>query len=360
MARDVGRICYFAVRDPNYPRNKMLSNHLKDNLNAEIDRVCINTEDGFRKNVSDLFRFVCRSRQQYDAVILAEFSLQFAILGYLLSRRSKAVFVVDFFVGMHETRVEDCGEVSKWSLRALLYYSVDLAAARLGDVCLADNEVRAASIRKKYRLSSNPVVVHVGAPDWATRSGTVRSLAGERPLRVLYYGNYIPLHGIDTFVKALIAASSKLELTVTLIGDGQMRPTVEELVRGSTTRTMFTFLPVMNEAELREYILDHDVVAGVFGDSPKAKSVIANKVWQGLACGAVVLTQRSAALNGVREYFPQLLWECESNIEAVVDSLIRIAKAAPVPEAIRSAASASVKTIVSQGLDDMGNVMVRN
>jgi hypothetical protein len=50
------------------------------------------------------------------------------------------------------------------------------------------------------------------------------------------------------------------------------------------------------ESELRGYVARADVVLGVFGTSVKARGVVANKVWQGLACGRSVITQRSSAL----------------------------------------------------------------
>ena len=42
------------------------------------------------------------------------------------------------------------------------------------------------------------------------------------------------------------------------------------------------------------------MVLGVFGASDKARGVLANKLWQGLACGRTVITQESPALAELR------------------------------------------------------------
>jgi hypothetical protein len=72
-----------------------------------------------------------------------------------------------------------------------------------------------------------------------------------------------------------------------------MEDLAQTLKIGDTVR----FLDPVPEDKLGAIIHDHDVVFGVFGSSVKARTVIANKVWQGLACGRVVITMSSPALD---------------------------------------------------------------
>ena len=61
---------------------------------------------------------------------------------------------------------------------------------------------------------------------------------------------------------------------------------------------------------------------GVFGTSAKAGSVIANKVWQGLACGRVVVTRRSAALDEIAGLVGGQLVTVEPGSSAAIETAL--------------------------------------
>ncbi|WP_327432510.1 hypothetical protein [Streptomyces sp. NBC_01236] len=67
-----------------------------------------------------------------------------------------------------------------------------------------------------------------------------------------------------------------------------------------------------------------DVVPGVTGPSPKAASVIANKVWQGLAFGRFVITREGPALAEIAQIVEQALVQAplqpspEENLEQAI------------------------------------------
>ena len=47
---------------------------------------------------------------------------------------------------------------------------------------------------------------------------------------ILFFGTFIPLHGIDTIVKAANILKDQKDILFTICGDGQTKPEVEKLV----------------------------------------------------------------------------------------------------------------------------------
>ena len=89
------------------------------------------------------------------------------------------------------------------------------------------------------------------------------------------------------------------------------------------TPERFTFLDAVPEADLVGFIAECDVVAGIFGGSPKAASVIANKVWQGLSTERWVITRRSPALEEIRDVAGAWLVEVEPESAAAITDALR-------------------------------------
>jgi glycosyltransferase involved in cell wall biosynthesis len=255
-------------------------------------------------------------------------------VAWVIAKRNRAVFVVDFFVGLVETLVVDRAIVQKSSMRGRILAACDSFAARSADVLVTDTRVRAE------RLSARPKIVHpalslpVGAPEWARPRPKPRGDEVRENTKLLYYGNYVPLHGVPTLLEGIAAISPTVHWTLTMVGRGQdLGLALEACDRlGISDRT--TFVDSVPEAALADLIHEHDVVLGIFGQSDKAATVIANKVWQGLACGKVVVTRRSPALAEIEDIVGSLLEQVDSaDAPAITAALTAIAKRAATPDA---------------------------
>lgn len=315
-------VLYVALRDESYPRNRRLRDFL--------------TESGFLVDVVGLppgatywtqlaatlrgCRRIARDRH-YDIVLLAEFSLTLFPVAWITARLTRALLITDWFVGLEETRIEDHGNVRGNSPKGTIFKLLDRLSARHSDYLLTDTDVRSAWLQRKYNLRQAPMTAPVGAPAWATRSPQSGARA-ETPLRILYYGNYVPLHGLSLFLEGFELYLRTAVAEMVLIGDGPRRAEVEARVKALEIGGRCKFVDVVTEEDLAEHISNADVVLGVFGASPKASSVIANKVWQALSMGAVVITRHSEALDEIRDIAGVALVEVTRiSAEAVCESL---------------------------------------
>jgi hypothetical protein len=324
MGPQLSRILYLSVDEAGYPRNRQIRKYL-ESLGHHVVVVPAPRGGAFLRRCARLY-VAGRSVSPYEVVVLAEFSLQYCAVGWALARRCRARYLVDFFVGLYETNVEDWGRFRRFSIRAGIHAAVDRLALLLGDVVITDTAVRAAWL---MRISPRPrKVLHVpvGAPDWA--KPLPRGRARWPALRVLYYGNYVPLHGLPTVVEAIRGLAADGSISFTFIGQGELRPEIERSLASSPVPV--TFREPIPELDLGSVIADHDIVLGIFGSSNKAASVIANKVWQGLACGKVVLTRESLALE---ELYPiaagRLVTVPAADAQALRSALLALAEDRP-------------------------------
>lgn len=315
------RVHYYRVHDPSYPRNRRIRRFL-----ASLDGVTVTMwrpsarRHRLARHLQDLVRLV-RDARRSDILVLSEMRLAHAAVVRLVGGLTRTPIVVDGFIGLHETRVGDWKELSERSLRARLLRLLDAIAVRAADLYLTDTEVRADIVRERFP-NARVISLPVGAPPWAQP----RAAESADVLRILYYGNYIPLHGLDLVVEALAMLPAELSFRLTLIGDGGTRRSIEQQIDEAGIGPSCTFRPAVPESELAEYIAAADVVLGVFGPSAKARSVIANKVWQGLACGRTTVTQHSDAIEEIADTAgPQLMLTEPGSPRSIADALERCA-----------------------------------
>lgn len=326
------RVFYYGVHDTAYPRNSRIRSYLETRSRISVD-VAPRARIGgrFARAKADLFALL-RGARRADVIVLSEFRLTHAPLVRLVAWITGARVVIDGFVGLYETAVGDWASVSPRSFRARILALQDHLAASCADLFLIDTEVRAEAIRAALRPGAPVLALPVGAPDWAL----YRAPAERGPLRLLYYGNYIPLHGLDIVLDALDLLSAQRDFHVVFVGDGPLRPGIESRVKRSAWSAAADFRAPVPEQRLAELIAESDVVLGIFGSSAKASGVIANKVWQGLACGRTVVTQKSPALADLPESVrPLLVSTAPGSPRALAEALVSVE--APDAEAARVA-----------------------
>jgi hypothetical protein len=311
------RVLYFAVSDPGYPRNERVRHFLESELRAEVHVVrSITTGKRLRRYFGQL-KSALSQQTNFDVVVLSEFSLHFFPFSWLIAKRARAYHIVDFFVGLHETEVGDDKSTDGRSHRARVLALVDFMAIRSADACFADTEIRANRFAMLDRCRTPFASLPVGAPRWALEADLSNKAPSSRefsrkPIRLLYYGSYLALHGLGGFIEAL-TRHPEFDFELEMIGSGPERIKIEALVRESGLGSHVTFIDYAEPAVLIGHIAAADILIGIFGISDKAAEVIANKVWQGLYMGTIVLTRASVALDEISEVAGPLLIQVGSS-----------------------------------------------
>jgi glycosyltransferase involved in cell wall biosynthesis len=230
-----------------------------------------------------------------DTIVLAPFA-----------RLRRVPIVWDMFISTYDTLVFDRCLVQPASPAGRMLHWVEGLAVRCARLVLLDTGAHARRIERLFGLPEGKCrAVHVGA-EVAHFQPCPAPQGGAGPLRVLFYGQFIPLHGIDTIITA---ARQMLNETVewTVIGRGQEAPRIRAML-AETPLPKLRWIEWVNYEELRSWIAQADLCLGIFGRSDKAASVIPNKVFQIVAAGRPLVTRDSAAIRELLHHAPPCVY----------------------------------------------------
>ena len=164
----------------------------------------------------------------------------------------------------------------------------------LADAVLLDTEAHIGYFHAEYGLKREKSYrIWVGA-DEAYLSEGEDARDGAPPFRVLYFGKFIPLHGVESIVRAAKLLEAEPDFRFEMIGGGQERPRAEALAASLGVGNIEWGPRVAGAGALRERIRAADVCLGILGASDKA----AGDPDQGLhraGHGQPLLTRDSAA-----------------------------------------------------------------
>lgn len=204
----------------------------------------------------------------------------------------------DIFISLYDTIVCDRRMLKESSFAARCLLALEGAAIRTADIPFMDTAAHARRIERLFGLPEGRIGdVWVGAETEAFQATGMPARTG-RPLRVLFYGQFIPLHGIDTIVAAA-ALLRDADIDWILVGRGQESGRIDAMLAADPLPRV-TRIPWIDYRELGKQMVDADVCLGIFGTSEKAASVIPNKVFQIVAAGRPLVTRDSPA---IRELF---------------------------------------------------------
>ncbi|HKZ10567.1 MAG TPA: glycosyltransferase [Rhodanobacteraceae bacterium] len=211
------------------------------------------------------------------------------------ARMRRKPIVFDWFISAFDTVVEDRHLLARTNPLAWSLWAGEWLAARLATIAFMDTAAHARRMEKQFRLAPGSVNrVWVGAEKAFFRS--VERRTSSEYLQVLFYGQFIPLHGIDTIIEAAQSLNGA-PIRWTLIGRGQEAPRIRALLAKRPVDGL-QWLDWVPYERLLEHIAQADVCLGIFGTSAKAASVIPNKVFQVVAAGRPLITCDSP---GIRE-----------------------------------------------------------
>jgi len=220
------------------------------------------------------------------------------VLLFPLARLRGARIVWDALLSLHGTVVEDRAMYRDGSPVAAALRVWDRLAFRCADHLLTGTRARAAQYVAEYHLDPSritPIVVAAELRHFTPEPapGEPPRAAGGRP-RVLFYGQFSPLHGLSTVLEAARSEAGR-EWDWVLIGTGQEGWRIREWLERDAPLQV-EWLHWVPYGELPGLIRGSDLCLGTFGTSRKALSGISNKIFQVLACGRPLLTADTPAV----------------------------------------------------------------
>lgn len=291
------RILFFGDYDPLYPRNAIIRKGCRDRGIGVIECRAGSGGNVLTRYPRLLAAFLRNRHSPSAPVFVPDFRHKDMPLAWTLARLTGRKVVFDPLVSRYETRVLDRGDAARGSLQARHNRNIDMLSMRAADLLLADTDAHADFYSKEFGLDRRKVrTLYLGFDD------SVFGPSGPPPegegLRVLFYGSFLPLHGVETIIEA--AGSLRGEgVKLTVVGGGQTMPEARRLARDAPEGNV-RFVDTVEEKELPALIGESDVVLGIFGTTAKARMVIPNKVFQGMASSRPVITADTPA---VREIF---------------------------------------------------------
>jgi glycosyltransferase involved in cell wall biosynthesis/ubiquinone/menaquinone biosynthesis C-methylase UbiE len=236
------------------------------------------------------------------------------------------LIVFDVFISLYDTVVRDRKLVSPNGLAAKLLLLLDKYACKCADVVLFDTNAQARFFKDTFGLyETRWVRAFVSAdPDRYVPAGGTQQGPSD-VCRVLYYGHYIPLHGIETIIRAASLLRPHVDIEFVLVGEGQMRREAQRLAMELRVDNI-RWLGRTPYEEVLKIAENSEIVLGIFGTTEKAQNVIPFKVYEMMAAGRAVITADTPAARELLEDGVHCLLVPPGNPERLASAIERLAK----------------------------------
>lgn len=237
-----------------------------------------------------------------------------------LPRKIKPFCISDAYISIWDSMFRDRQHAESRILSTLLK-RIEMRALRAASCVLTDTEENADQISKDFFIDRNKLFSIPLAIDEA-KFLRITSARTKNPLRVLFIGTMIPLHGIHIILGAISALKDHSGIKFHVIGEGQMSDEVAKLVNQLDINYVKWTRGWQDFSSLAHAIGESDVCLGVFGGTGKASRVLALKIYMALAAGRTVVSQNRFGLPyGIKN--PPGIY-IEPNIEQLTATLIKL------------------------------------
>ena len=225
-----------------------------------------------------------------DLVVLTKFNPLVIPIVWTYARLSGCPFVYDLFVSLHRTA--EMRDVDPRVVRAV--YVIERLTYRLPDRHLVGTDQFAELYSDMYGIPRSRFVrLPPGADsDWFYPRTDVER---RERFTVLYWGNFLPHHGVGT----ILGAATELRgepYELVFLGDGPERERYEQMAADLNLANV-RFEGFVSREDQQEWIASSQVALGVFADDPRTMASITNKVSEGVASRCAVLTAASPAID---------------------------------------------------------------
>jgi glycosyltransferase involved in cell wall biosynthesis len=257
---------------------------------------------------------------KHDAVIVSYLGHLDVLVLWPFAKLRGVPIIWDAFLSLYNTIVEDRRLLSSRNPLARLIWAWEWLACRAADRVVLDTRAHADYFARTFHLPESKIAaVFVGAEPDAFPCLAEPYVTEPAPI-VLFYGQFIPLHGIDTIIQAArIARHEPIDWVI--IGCGQEEIRIRSLLDADPLPRV-KWIPWVKYEELSDWLSCSRVCLGIFGDTDKAARVIPNKAFQILMSGKPLVTRDSPAMRELVEpCHPGIFLVPPANSHALIEAV---------------------------------------
>lgn len=265
---------------PDYPRNRVIESVMRE-LGCGVER--------FLPSLSLLadVEYVLKGGERPDVIWVPCFRQRDLPAAVRYGRRQRVPVVFDPLISSYDKQVNERRKFSASSLRGRRLLAQERTLFLAADRVIADTQGHADYYHEVHGVPFDRLfVIPVGAEESLFTAHPMPMRHDGEPLELVFFGTFIGLQGVDVLAEAILQYDGP-PVRWRLLGDGPLREQCRQLLQGLPNVSFEPWGPLQ---ELPGRLVTADAILGIFGSTEKARRVIPNKVYQGLALARPVIT----------------------------------------------------------------------
>jgi glycosyltransferase involved in cell wall biosynthesis len=290
-------ICLFGDYDPDYPRQVVIKRGLEKNGVTVLECNCFlkYSQKGVMENklfyvlgaYSKLLRQFWPIKNQFSIFLVPHNNHLIIPLVWFLSKLYSKKLIMDAFDPAYlSAKVK---YLPAW--RCFFTKLIENMALKLSDYILVTTSGFKKIYLAAYRLNSKKfIIVPAGANE--AKFYPRKKIKRDNMFRIVYWGNFHPHHGVNIIIEAAQSIQNHKEIKFILIGEGRYSSFYQEAAKKLKLNNIKFTGKVSNRA-LINYIRNADICLGIFSSRKGALASVTNKVFEAMAMGKPVITERN-------------------------------------------------------------------
>jgi len=280
-------VCYIlSYHDPNYNRTRTLISALRQIENIELYEAR-NSSKGLGRYFETLWKLiVIRISKKTDFYLLGFRGYEIFWPVRILTLGKTLIY--DQMMSPYDSLLNERNLIKKGGLIEKLIYLYERSILCFADIVLTDTDIHKRYFQELFDIEPNKILaVPIGADEEFFHIDHVKSYEKSSIFEVLFYGTFLPLHGINV----ILGAASRLReyrIHFTLIGRNKSNRyyrTIDE-----TAQDNVTHIEWIEFEDLPKLIAQADLgLGGPFGSTGQAHRVLTGKTFQFLAMAKPVI-----------------------------------------------------------------------
>ena len=311
-------VIFISTKNKDYLRNTQEIKIISEN--AKNSTVIASTSRSYVKRIVYVYLHTLKHiiRNDFDIAFVG-FAPQLILPLFFLIKKP---IVIDFFISVFDTLVDDRKKVKMNTMTAKLIHYVDSLTLKKADAVICDTKAHCAYFTEEFHVKPEKCEVLYLEAD-RTIFYPRDKKKKEDLYRVLYFGSVLPVQGVDIILRAMKMLENHSKIRFIMIGplDGKYLNLKREL-------TNVDFFDWLSQEQLAEKIADADLcLAGHFALSiGKADRTIAGKTFIYKAMDKPIVLGDSAANRELfKEDNQKIYYVPRGDAEALAKCIQRIA-----------------------------------